>query len=184
ESVALAGRGRAPLVAALAHVAAGYAQLDLDDLDAAEHAAEQATALLAGLDLEPSAVLGARVLLAQVLRRRGRLEEALSHLDAALDNTSAPALLFPRRQALAHRAGTLLDLGRVEEALATAREAMASSSEDARSRVLALRAYGAALRAAGSGERAVEVLQEALDLARTLGQPSEVVLSERVLAGG
>ncbi len=183
ESVALAQRGRAPLVAALALVAGGYARLDLQQLDEAEAAVWASVELLEGLDLEPSAGLGARVLLAQVLRRRGRLDEALEQLDTALDNTSAPALLFPRRQALAHRAGTLLDLGRVDEALATAREAMASTSEDARSRVLALRAYGAALRAAGHADRAREVLQEAVEAARGLGQRSEVEISERVLAG-
>ena len=50
-------------------------------------------------------------------------------------------------------------------------------------RPVAILGRGAALRAAGSQERAVEVLQEALDLARTLGQPTEVAISERVLAG-
>ena len=85
-------------------------------------------------------MLGAKVLLAQTLRARGLLPEALGELDAALAVAEEPGLLFPRRQAMAHRAGTLLELGRVEEALAAARQAVATPSEDVRSQVLALRA--------------------------------------------
>ena len=109
-------------VAGLALVASGYASLDRGDLEGADTAAARASALLGGLDLEPHARVGAKVLLAQVLRRRGRLEEALAELDDALQASTEPALLFPRRQALSHRAGTLLDLGRVPEALEAARE--------------------------------------------------------------
>ncbi|MGZ6793848.1 MAG: tetratricopeptide repeat protein, partial [Mycobacteriales bacterium] len=106
HAVELAERGRYPLTGALALVSAGYAHLDRDDLDAAEQCVWKVGATLAGLDLEPGAALGARVLLAQVLRRRGQLEEALAELEAALDAAAdAPGLLFPRRQALAHRAG-------------------------------------------------------------------------------
>jgi len=91
-------------------------------------------------------------------------------------------LLFPRRQALAHRAGTLLELGRRDEALAAAREAVATPSEDVRSQVLALRALGSALRACGQAGEAVAALQRALEVARSTGQRSEVAASERALA--
>ena len=172
-----------PVVAGLALVASGYASLDLGDLEAAEGAAWRASALLGGLDLEPHARVGAKVLLAQVLRRRGRLQEALAELDDALQASTEPALLFPRRQALSHRAGTLLDLGRVPEALEAAREAVATQSEDVRSRVLSLRALGAALRASGRPEEGAAALREALDVARSTGQVSEVVPTERLLRG-
>ncbi len=182
EAVRLA-EPRHPVVAGLALVAAGYAHLDRGDLDGAEGCAFRAAALLAGLDLEPHAAVGARVLLAQVLRGRGQLAPALAELDLALSATSGPALLFPRRQALAHRAGTLLDLGRVPEALVAAREAVATRAEDVRSEVLALRALGAALRASGDPGQAREVLGQALTAARSAGMRAEVAVTERLLVG-
>ena len=184
EAVRLSRTGHHPLTGSLALVAMGYAHLDRGDLEGAQSCAEQVTQALQGLDLEPSALLGANVLLAQVLRARGDLEGALAELDAALALGTAPALLFPRRQALAHRAGTLLQLGRVEEALATAREAVETPAEDVRARVVALRALGAALRASGDEQAARASLLEALELSRSTGQRSEVAASERALAAG
>ncbi len=177
----MADAGRYPLVGSLALVAQGYAALDREDLDAAEGAAWRASALLAGLDLDSSAPLGAQVLLAQVLRARGRLEEALATIDAALSVTDVPALLFPRRQALAHRAGLLLQLDRVEEAVVAAREAVATPAEDVRATVLALRALGSALRAAGEEEEGRAALEEALEAARSTDQRSELAATERLL---
>ena len=182
EAVRIAG-ARHPVVAGLALVAAGYAHLDRGDLSGAEGCAWQAAALLGGLDLEPQAAVGAKVLLAQVLRRRGEPAAALAELDLALAASSAPALLFPLRQARAHRAGTLLDLGRPVEALAAAREAVATTGQDVRSEVLALRALGAALRACGQPEPGRVALVHALEVARSTGMTSEVATTERLLAG-
>ena len=181
DAVELSEQSRYPLISSLALVAMGYAHLDRGDLEGAESAAWRAAALLAGLDLAAAAPLGAKVLLAQVLRARGRLEEALKEIDAALEVAEAPALLFPRRQALAHRAGVLLQLGQVEEALATARQAVATPSEDVRAHVLALRALGSALRAAGDEPAAREAVEQALEVARSTGQRSEVAATERLL---
>ena len=149
EAVRLSERGGHPAIASLALVVEGYAHLDRGDLDGADASAYRAAALVADLDLEPHAALGAKVLLAQVLRARGELDRALFEIDAALAQADRPALLFPLRQALAHRAGTLLQLGRVQEALVTARRALEAPGEDVRSEVLALRALAAALHAAG-----------------------------------
>jgi class 3 adenylate cyclase/tetratricopeptide (TPR) repeat protein len=182
RAVEVAERGHHPVTASLALVAMGYAHLDRGDLEGAESAAWQASALVASLDLEPHAALGATVLLAQVLRARGELEPALAQLDEALAVEGQPALIFPRRQALAHRAGLLVQLGRAEEGLATAREAVAHPSEDVRSRVLALRALAAALRATGDPAGATAALEEALEVARSTGQRSEVATTERLLA--
>ena len=168
-----------PSVASLALVASGYAHLDRGALGAAEQAAFGALGRLSGLDLEPHAPLGAKVLLAQVLRARGQTEQALAELDAALALAAAPALLFPRRQALAHRAGMLVELGRVPEALAAAREAVDHPAEDVRAQVLALRALGTALRASGQPAEAREVFARALQAARSTGQRSEIAASER-----
>ncbi len=180
---ALAENAGHPLTQALALVALGYAHLDRGDLDAAEASARQAIVPLSGLDLEPHARLGPRVLLAQVRRLRGEHASALEELDQALAASDAPGLLFPRRQALAHRAGTLLELGRVAEAVEAGRRAVATPAEDVRSQVLAFRALGAALRAAGEREQARVALTRALELARSTGQRSEVAASERALTG-
>ena len=181
EAVRICDTSRYPVIGSLALVAMGYAHLDRGDLDGAEAAAWRAAALLAGLDLDASAPLGAKVLLAQVLRARGQLPEALAQIDAALEVTDSAALLFPRRQALAHRAGVLLQLGRVEEALATAREALETPTEDVRARVLALRVLGSALRASGDEPAAVGAIEQALEVARSTGQRSEVAATERLL---
>jgi class 3 adenylate cyclase/tetratricopeptide (TPR) repeat protein len=183
QAVDLAERGGHALNAVLAMVALGWSQLDRGHLDAAEACVWKVGAALSGVDLEPHAALGARVLLAQVLRRRGQLEEAVAELDAALDAAGeAPGLLFPRRQALAHRAGTLLELGRNDDALASARAAVATPAEDVRSQVLALRALGTCLRAGGDEPAAVAALTQALEISRSTGQRSEVAASERALA--
>jgi class 3 adenylate cyclase/tetratricopeptide (TPR) repeat protein len=182
EAVALSEMGGHPVITSLALVVQGYASLDRGDLDGAHACAYRASALLAGLDLEPHASLGAAVLLAQVQRARGELADALTTLDAALAATDRPALLFPLRQARAHRAGILLQLGRAEEALATAREAVAVPAEDVRSEVVALRALGAALAACGSQDEARTVVEKALEVARSTGQRSEVAATERLLA--
>ncbi|MCW2598606.1 MAG: adenylate/guanylate cyclase [Frankiales bacterium] len=185
RAVELSERGRHPITGALALVSMGYAHLERGDLDGAAACVWKVGATLAGLDLEPHAALGARVLLAQVLRRRGQLEEALVELEAALAAAGeVPGLLFPRRQALAHRAGTLLDLGRPDEALAVARAAVATPAEDVRSQVIALRVLGAVLRAAGDEVGAVAALSRALDVARSTSQRSEIAASERALAHG
>jgi class 3 adenylate cyclase/tetratricopeptide (TPR) repeat protein len=182
EAVELSEKGGHPVITSLALVVQGYAHLDQGHLDGAESCAFRASSLLAGLDLEPHANLGAKVLLAQVLRARGRLEEALTELDAALNSAARPALLFPLRQAMAHRAGTLLELGRADQALATARRAVEVPAEDVRSEVLALRALGSALRATGADDEARQWVTQALEVARSTGQRSEIAATERLLA--
>jgi tetratricopeptide (TPR) repeat protein len=118
------------------------------------------------------------------MRVRGQREAALAELDAALAVSDQPGLLFPRRQALAHRAGTLLELGRIEEGLQTARVAVATPGEDVRSRVLALRALGSALRASGDEEGARASYDEALAVATSTGQRSEIAATEALIAAG
>jgi class 3 adenylate cyclase/tetratricopeptide (TPR) repeat protein len=180
EAVELADDGGHTAITSLALVVQGYALLDRRDLDGAEACAVRASRLLAGLDLEPHAALGAKVLLAQVWRARGHLELALQELETAIGQADRPALLFPLRQAQAHRAGTLLALGRPDEALAAARLAVEVPAEDVRSEVLALRALAAALLASGERAEAEQTVSRALRLARSTGQRSEVAATERL----
>jgi class 3 adenylate cyclase/tetratricopeptide (TPR) repeat protein len=184
QAVELSERGQHPVTAVLALVSLGYAHLDRGDLDGAEACVWRTVEMLAGIDLEPPALLGARVLLAQVMRRRGQLDEALAELDAALAAAGdVPGVLFPRRQVLAHRAGTLLELGRVDEALATAQQAVATPAEDVRSEVLSLRALGAAQRASGDTEAATQTLARAVEVARSTGSVAEIATTEALLRG-
>jgi tetratricopeptide (TPR) repeat protein len=178
----LAEKEHFPMTQSLALVAGGYACLDVGDVSGAEGRAWRASAVLADLDLEPHAALGAKVLLAQAMRVRGQREAALAELDAALSVSDQPGLLFPLRQALAHRAGTLLELGRVEEGLAAARQAVATPAEDVRSRVLSLRALGSALRLSGDLDGARAAYGEALDVATSTGQRSEITATEALIA--
>jgi tetratricopeptide (TPR) repeat protein len=181
-AAALAEKEHFPMTQSLALVAGGYASLDCGDVNGAEGRAWRASAVLAALDLEPHATLGAKVLLAQAMRIRGQREQALAELDAALAVSDQPGLLFPRRQALAHRAGTLLELGRVDEGLAAAREAVGTHAEDVRSRVLALRALGSALKATGDLDGARSSYDEALAVATSTGQRSEIAATEALIA--
>lgn len=183
-SVALSESGGFPVITALATVALGYARLDAGDVEGAVRTVQSAEAAIRGLDLEPHAALAARVLHGQVLRRLGRPEEALVELDAALGLAGdAPALLFPVREALADRAQVLLDLDRDDEALSAARAAVAAPAEDVRSQVRSLCALGRALHAGGDLAAAREAVSEALEVARSTDQCSEIAATERLLAG-
>ncbi|HUR51076.1 MAG TPA: adenylate/guanylate cyclase domain-containing protein [Mycobacteriales bacterium] len=185
QAVELSERGRHPLTAALALVSLGYAHLDRGDPDAAQACVERLGGALAGIELQPQAMLGARVLMAEVLRRKGRAQEALAEVDAALSAAGdGPGLLFSRRQALAHRADALADLGRADEAVQTAQRAVDTPAEDVRSEVLALRALGCALRASGDEEQARKALERALETARLTGQVTEVAVTQQLLSAG
>ncbi|MEP6463198.1 MAG: hypothetical protein ABJC62_07235, partial [Frankiaceae bacterium] len=91
-------------------------------------------------------------------------------------------LLFPRRQALAHRAGALLDAGRVPEAVAEIERALAVPAEDVRSRVVALRVLAAVRARVGNGAGARAALEEAMTIARAADQRTEVEATKAALS--
>lgn len=170
------------LIGAFASVLLGLTQLDAGEIKAAEDAARRAKAHLDGLELRPHAQLGTKVLEAQIARARGRLGEATAGLCDALSASEPATLMFPRRQAYAHLAGTLLDAGEPVEALRIARKAVSVDAEDVRARVLAYRALGTALVANGDIEGAREAYQRALDAATATGAVSEEPQTRRLLA--
>jgi class 3 adenylate cyclase/tetratricopeptide (TPR) repeat protein len=181
-AVHVAEDGRHPLPGLLALVNLGLAALEADDLDLAATSAERAVTVLERLDLEPHIALGVSVLNAQVQRARGKPEEAVRLLRASLIGDAEQTLLFPRRQALAHLAGSLLDSGDPGEGLDVARRAVWVPAEDIRSRVLALRALGTALRAHGDSDGARRAYTEALEVARETEARSEETLTADLLA--
>ncbi len=182
DAHAAANMGRHAVVGALALVLLGLTRLDAGLIDSAEQAASLAQETLDGLELQPHAQLGVKVLVAQVARARGRLQESISLLEEALAAGEPATLLFPRRQAYAHLAGTLLDAGRPAEALAIARRAVEVEAEDVRAQVLAWRALGTALVASGKPAEARAAYEKALDAATATGAVSEVPQTRRLLA--
>jgi class 3 adenylate cyclase/tetratricopeptide (TPR) repeat protein len=183
EAVELSSAGSHPVTGALARAMLGYCHLDRHDASAAEGVAREALAYLSGLDLEPPAVVGVQVLLAQALRAQGRLAEALGLLDTAVDAALESSLLFPRRQALAHRAGALLDAGRVPDAVTEIERALAVPAEDVRSQVVALRVLAAVRTRVGDAVGARAALDEALAVALDADQRTEVESTRAALTG-
>jgi class 3 adenylate cyclase/tetratricopeptide (TPR) repeat protein len=180
-AVQLSEEAQHPVIGALALGVLGYCRLDVGDVDGAQVAAERALAALAGMDLEPGALVGLRVLLAQALRARGRLPDALTLLRDA-EACRDGSLVFPRRQALAHLAGALREAGEHQEALAVANAAMHVPAEDVRSRVVALRALAHCLMVCGDGSAAEAAGRSAVALAASTEMRSELPGSTRALA--
>ncbi len=169
-----------PVTGALALGVLGYCRLDLGDVDGAQEAAEEALTWLEPMDLEPTALTGLRVLLAQTLRARGLVAEAVPLLREA-ESSREGSLIFPRRQALAHLAGALIDSGRPGEAGPVLREAFAVPAEDVRSRVVSLRVLAHWLTTRGDARAAQMALRQALALARSTEMRSELPATERAL---
>jgi class 3 adenylate cyclase/tetratricopeptide (TPR) repeat protein len=181
-AVAQSEQARQPSTRMLSLATLAWTSYRAGDLDAAEAAAHDAIAVAVALDVEPHAAIGPRVVLALVDRARGRLDAAVEVLAEIARTPERPTFLFPMRQALAHYAGTLLDMGRPADALDAARRAVATPAEDVRSRVIALRALGSALRATGSYAEAEETLRAAVAEASATEQAEERVTTEAALA--
>jgi tetratricopeptide (TPR) repeat protein len=182
QALASADAGDHALNAAFAYTGAGLAHLDMGQVNEAARKARQALGVLVRMDLEPHAALGVAVLDAQVRRAWGEPEEAVRRLREVLAAAPGSTLLFPRRQALAHLAGSLVDSGHADEALEVAREAVATPAEDVRSRVLAYRALGTALHETGDDAGAAEAYQQALDISVATQSRSEEAQTRRLLA--
>jgi class 3 adenylate cyclase/predicted ATPase len=176
-----ADAGDHALNVAFSYTGAGLAHLEMGNIDEAAAMARLALGVLVRLDLEPHAALGVAVLDAQVRRARGEPLEAARRLREVLAAAPGSTLLFPRRQALAHLAGSLMDAGQLEEALAVAREAVDTPAEDVRSRVLAFRALGTALSATGDDDGAAAAYGQALDIAVATQSRSEEAQTRKLL---
>jgi tetratricopeptide (TPR) repeat protein len=181
HAVELADKGRHPLPSTLATVSIGYCKLDLGDPSGAEAAARSALAKTEGLELRPGALTALKVLLAMALRQRGETKEAVVLLrEAVLEQNSS--LAFSRRQALAHLAGGLLELGESAEALEIANQALGVPAQDLRSRIVALRVLGNCLAVAGDLPAARVAVTQAVALSRATEMRGELTASERALA--
>jgi class 3 adenylate cyclase/tetratricopeptide (TPR) repeat protein len=154
-----------PLTVGLAGTVLGYCHLDAHDAAEAELHAREILELVTSLDLADAALVGPSVLLAQARRCAGDLAGAAAILGEIAERPGVPSLVFPRRQALAHYSGTLLELGKRDEALEWARRAAETPAEDVRSRIVGRRALAEALFACGDRAAAVAVAAEAREIA-------------------
>lgn len=181
QAVALSEDAIHPVTAALALGVLGYCRLDLGDATGAKDAADRAITTLSAMDLEPSALVGLRVLLAQAYRALGRLDEAIALLRQA-EAVVEGSLVFPRRQALAHLAGALREAGSPAPALRVVHQAFAVPAEDVRSRVVALRVLAQCLAECGDAPAADRALRQAWALSRATEQTSERAATDAALS--
>lgn len=170
-----------PLTGLIAMSALGTVSLERGDLASAELATAQAEALLARITLSPGAHVAVTVLRGQLSRANGDLAGAEALLLAAAAVEDRDAMLFPRRQTLAHLAGVRLERGDVAGARAAASEALMTPAEDIRSRVLALRALGSVRKAEGNVRGAKAAWQEALAVAQSSEASAERETTQRLL---
>lgn len=180
EAVAVASDPVHPITGALSLGVLGYCRLDVGDVEGARAAAESALNAVADVDLEPSALVGLRVLLAQAMRGQGLLSEALALLQEA-ENYREGSLLFPRRQALAHLAGSLRESGHPRDALRVVHQAFGVPAEDVRSRIIALRVLAQCLDECGDARAAKAALLQAVALAGSTEMSSELEPTLRAL---
>jgi tetratricopeptide (TPR) repeat protein len=181
RAVEIAEKAVHPVTGALALGVLGYCRLDVGDADGAREAAERALSSLTAMDLEPPALVGLQVLLAQALRAKGKLDEALPLLREAQKFDEA-SLVFPRRQALAHLAGALAESGDHRAALSIANDALQVPAEDVRSRVVALRVLATCLQQCGDRPAALYALRQALALASSTETTSELAATKSALS--
>jgi class 3 adenylate cyclase/tetratricopeptide (TPR) repeat protein len=174
-------RAAHPLTVGLAATVLGYTLLDAGDATGAEKLARTTLDVIEPLEMAEAAGVGPVVLLAQARRAQGDLTSALELLADVAAKGGTPSLVFPRRQALAHYAGTLLEAGRIPEALEWAERAQEVPAEDVRSRVVALRALASARAAAGDPGTAHVAALAARELAYATEQVGERAGSDAVL---
>lgn len=179
RSIAGAAAARHPGLELLATVLVGLLHLDRVDNRAAATASERAGELAATLDVSDSALSGQLVLRAQVLRARGQLDEAYDLLDAAA-RADQPTFLFPRRQAVAHLAGVLLQRDDVAGAREAITRAQSVPAEDVRSRVVTQRVLAEVLAAEGDREGARAAADAALRLVDESGLLGELPATKRL----
>jgi tetratricopeptide (TPR) repeat protein len=174
-------RAAHPLTVGLAATVLGYCLLDSGDPVGAEKLARTTLDVIEPLDMAEAAGVGPVVLLAQARRTQGDLGAALDLLADAAGKGGTPSLVFPRRQALAHYAGTLLEAGRAEEALEWAARAQEVPAEDVRSRIVASRALASAREATGDLPGARLAAAEARALAYATEQVGERMATDAVV---
>jgi tetratricopeptide (TPR) repeat protein len=180
EALAVGSQIGHPLTSGIALTVRGYCHLAAGELAAAEADAVETLELIAPMEVDASTRVGPLVLRAQARRLAGDRDGAMELLGEVVNDPSGPSLLFPRRQALAHYSGVLLEAGKAQESLEWARRASRVPAEDVRSRIISRRALAASLAATGALPEALSAADEAVALAYSTEQASERAASDTV----
>jgi class 3 adenylate cyclase/tetratricopeptide (TPR) repeat protein len=173
EALEYGDRTGHPLLIGMAGTVRGFVSLDRGDVAAAETDARAVLAVVAPHNVLVPAQVGPVVLLATARLAAGDPETAVRLLAPIAAAADDPALLLPRRQAVAGYAAALLAAGRADEAVHWARRAVGLPAEDARSGVVSARVLAESLAATGAVADARAAAEEAVRLAYATEQASE-----------
>jgi len=127
EAVQYADRASDPMVKALAVHGTAMVEYYAGNLDEAERLVAQAMSLTEGTGVSWISDVPGRTLRGEILRERGRLEEALACL---AEITEAESGLYEESRAASVRAEILNDLGRAAEAIEVATRGLEEAGED------------------------------------------------------
>jgi tetratricopeptide (TPR) repeat protein len=182
EAEGYGARANHPLLIGMARAIKGYVLLDLGDPQAAEEEARETLKIVSTYGAHEAVPVGLLALLAQARRAQGDLDQALELLGGISAFPTRPSLLTSRTLGIAYYAETLLQVGRVAEALEQARLAVEISAEDLRTRIVAQRALAATLAASGLLEEAQTAASRAVNLAYSTQQIAERAASDALFA--
>lgn len=170
-----------PLLIGMARTIRGFVNLDRGEPAAAESDARAVLDAVESRNVLESAQVGPRVLLGAARLAIGDVDAALIHLEPVATASPAPALLLPRRLAIAMYATALIAADRTADAIEQARRAILAPGEDVRSESLARRTLARAYIAAGEPDQARLAAHEAVHVAYASEQRSERPASDELL---
>jgi class 3 adenylate cyclase/tetratricopeptide (TPR) repeat protein len=169
RAVTRAEASRNPLLGLLALVVAGRVHLDGGEVELADQAARRARVKVTDARLEPTVSVGLVLLEVDVLRHRGQPSRALELLQEHGLVPARAGMLTTEREVCAAHAWTLLDLGRVPEALAVALAGVHAAGEDLWSEISVQACLGDCWMAQGAQDQGRRAYAEAAaGLARLL----------------
>ncbi len=173
EALEYGERTHHPLLIGMARTIRGFTNLDRGDSVLAEADARAVLDIVEPHNVLEAAQVGPRVLLGMARLAAGDTAAALRHLAPVAAASPAPAMLLPRRLALAGYSTALLAADRVDEAIAAARASIDAPGEDVRSGCSALMSLARALDAGGFAAEARTAAADAVTAAFASEQVSE-----------
>jgi class 3 adenylate cyclase/tetratricopeptide (TPR) repeat protein len=161
EGRAQAERSGDPMVRSMLGYGSALAELYSGNEELAEQLAEESLRLTESTGVSWIAEIPGKTIKAEILRNRGRLEEALEVLKAPAEG---PTGLYEESRAIATLANVLSELERHDEALEAARHGIAEAGEDLLGAAWCHRALARAHKRKGEPEEAEGVLREEFEM--------------------
>ncbi|MGH2728348.1 MAG: tetratricopeptide repeat protein, partial [Actinomycetota bacterium] len=156
-----ADRSSDPMVKSLTGYGAALVAFVQGDLDLADRLGDESMRITESTGVSWISDIPGRTLKAEILRARGRLDEAIRVLKAP---ALGPTGLYEEARAVATLADVLCDLGRHEEAIEAARSGIAGAGEDVLGNAWCHRSLARSLKLAGRPAEAERALREELEL--------------------